>query len=200
MKEVRLNLTDNEKIAQNVLGLNSDYSTFNMKEKDINNLIAKEKERKFNNEFEAAQEKLMEDENRIKKDQESMDFDISQAEIKPMFNRVLVKPFKHNPFQPIVRDGSIITETNGYIPQVGKNPITGKNEELAEDVITGCVVEIGPDVKYIEVGDTIYYRKPTSITVPFFKQGFYSVAESQIIATVNVGLTDRFNKINDNGR
>ena len=200
MKEVRLNLTDNEKIAQNVLGLNSDYSTFNMKEKDINNLIAKEKERKFNNEFEAAQEKLMEDENRIKKDQESMDFDISQAEIKPMFNRVLVKPFKHNPFQPIVRDGRIITETNGYIPQVGKNPITGKNEELAEDVITGCVVEIGPDVKYIEVGDTIYYRKPTSITVPFFKQGFYSVAESQIIATVNVGLTDRFNKINDNGR
>lgn len=129
-----------------------------------------------------------------------MDFDISQAEIKPMFNRVLVKPFKHNPFQPIVRDGSIITETNGYIPQVGKNPITGKNEELAEDVITGCVVEIGPDVKYIEVGDTIYYRKPTSITVPFFKQGFYSVAESQIIATVNVGLTDRFNKINNNGR
>ena len=36
MKEVRLNLTDNEKIAQNVLGLNSDYSTFNMKEKYIN--------------------------------------------------------------------------------------------------------------------------------------------------------------------
>lgn len=31
MKEVRLNLTDNEKIAQNVLGLESDYSTFNMK-------------------------------------------------------------------------------------------------------------------------------------------------------------------------
>jgi hypothetical protein len=40
------------------------------------------------------------------------------------------------------------------------------------------------------------YRKETAMPVPFYKQGFYTIAENQAICVVNEGLTERFDKIN----
>ena len=51
------------------------------------------------------------------------------------------------------------------------------------------------DFELIKEGDVIFYRIDTAVPVPFFKQGFVSLAESQIIAVVNEGLQDRFNNI-----
>jgi hypothetical protein len=112
-----------------------------------------------------------------------------------MFNRVLVQQFKVNPFQKMEVKGGIIVDTGGYNPHTQFNQQSGKYEEQDQFIVTGCVIEVGPETKYLKEGDVIYFRKDTAVPVPFFKQGFVSLGESQIIAVVNEGLQDRFNKI-----
>lgn len=52
MKEPRIKMTENEQIAANVLGLDSNYTSINMGERSIDNMIQRERANKFNNEVE----------------------------------------------------------------------------------------------------------------------------------------------------
>lgn len=192
MKNVRIYSTNDEKIAQNVL---DDFKTFNMKESSIDELIQKEKTQKFNSEVEKYNEQLDENNKKFKESVDDVQYDIEKAEIKPMFSRVLIKPFKTNPFQKLKVENGIIVDTGGYTPHTQINPQTGKYEEQEQFIITGCIIEIGPEVKYLKEGDVVYYRKDTAVPVPFFKSGLVSLGENQIIAVVNEGLQDRFDNI-----
>lgn len=194
MKDARIKLTENEKYAAN---LSSDPNAvmLNMSEDTIDTIIEKENSIKFNNQVEAYNEQLEENNKEFKKSVEEVQYDINKAEIKPMFSRLIVKPFKQNPFQQMQVKNGLIIDAGGYTPHTQINPMTGKYEEQDQFIITGYVVEVGPDVKYLQEGDVVYYRKDTSVPVPFFKQGFISIDEKQIIAVVNEGLTERFNNI-----
>ena len=187
----RINLTENEKLALNTLGTR-DYTSINMNEKRIDKVIEKEKAAKFNSQVDSYMEQMEQRNSEFKEGQESINYDINKAEIKPMFSRILVKPFKQNPFQKMQVKGGLIVDAGGYTPHAEKNPVTGKYEEQREFIVTGCVVEIGPEVKYLQEGDVIYYRIDTAVPVPFFKQGFVSLNENQIIAVVAESLTERF--------
>lgn len=195
MKDVRLYSTENEKIAKELLGTDSNFTSVNMKENSLDSLIKKEKASKFNSEVEKYNEKLEQNNKDFKESQDKVEYDISKAEIKPMFSRILVQPFKVNPFQKIKVENGLIIDTGGYTPHTQLNEQTGRYEEQKQFIVTGCVVEVGPEVKYLKEGDVIFYRVDTAVPVPFFKQGFVSLAESQIIAVVNEGLQDRFNNI-----
>lgn len=195
MKDVRLYSTENEKIAKELLGTDSNFTLVNMKENSLDSLIKKEKASKFNSEVEKYNEKLEQNNKDFKESQDKVEYDISKAEIKPMFSRILVQPFKVNPFQKIKVENGLIIDTGGYTPHTQLNEQTGRYEEQKQFIVTGCVVEVGPEVKYLKEGDVIFYRIDTAVPVPFFKQGFVSLAESQIIAVVNEGLQDRFNNI-----
>lgn len=195
MKDVRLYSTENEKIAKELLGTDSNFTSVNMKENSLDSLIKKEKARKFNSEVEKYNEKLEQNNKDFEESQDKVEYDISKAEIKPMFSRILVQPFKVNPFQKMKVENGLIIDTGGYTPHTQLNEQTGRYEEQKQFIITGCVVEVGPEVKYLKEGDVIFYRVDTAVSVPFFKQGFVSLAESQIIAVVNEGLQDRFNNI-----
>ena len=195
MKDVRLYSTENEKIAKELLGTDSNFTSVNMKENSLDSLIKKEKASKFNSEVEKYNEKLEQNNKDFKESQDKVEYDISKAEIKPMFSRILVQPFKVNPFQKIKVEKGLIIDTGGYTPHTQLNEQTGRYEEQKQFIVTGCVVEVGPEVKYLKEGDVIFYRIDTAVPVPFFKQGFVSLAESQIIAVVNEGLQDRFNNI-----
>ena len=195
MKDVRLYSTENEKIAKELLGTDSNFTSVNMKENSLDSLIKKEKARKFNSEVEKYNEKLEQNNKDFEESQDKVEYDISKAEIKPMFSRILVQPFKVNPFQKIKVENGLIIDTGGYTPHMQLNEQTGRYEEQKQFIVTGCVVEVGPEVKYLKEGDVIFYRVDTAVPVPFFKQGFVSLAESQIIAVVNEGLQDRFNNI-----
>ena len=195
MKDVRLYSTENEKIAKELLGTDSNFTSVNMKENSLDSLIKKEKARKFNSEVEKYNEKLEQNNKDFKESQDKVEYDISKAEIKPMFSRILVQPFKVNPFQKMKVEKGLIIDTGGYTPHTQLNEQTGRYEEQKQFIVTGCVVEVGPEVKYLKEGDVIFYRVDTAVPVPFFKQGFVSLAESQIIAVVNEGLQDRFNNI-----
>ena len=195
MKDVRLYSTENEKIARELLGTDSNFTSVNMKENSLDSLIKKEKASKFNSEVEKYNEKLEQNNKDFKESQDKVEYDISKAEIKPMFSRILVQPFKVNPFQKIKVENGLIIDTGGYTPHTQLNEQTGRYEEQKQFIVTGCVVEVGPEVKYLKEGDVIFYRVDTAVPVPFFKQGFVSLAESQIIAVVNEGLQNRFNNI-----
>lgn len=195
MKDVRLYSTENEKIAKELLGTDSNFTSVNMKENSLDSLIKKEKARKFNSEVEKYNEKLEQNNKDFEESQDKVEYDISKAEIKPMFSRILVQPFKVNPFQKMKVENGLIIDTGGYTPHTQLNEQTGRYEEQKQFIVTGCVVEVGPEVKYLKEGDVIFYRVDTAVPVPFFKQGFISLAESQIIAVVNEGLQDRFNNI-----
>ena len=195
MKDVRLYSTENEKIAKELLGTDSNFTSVNMKENSLDSLIKKEKARKFNSEVEKYNEKLEQNNKDFEESQDKVEYDISKAEIKPMFSRILVQPFKVNPFQKMKVENGLIIDTGGYTPHTQLNEQTGRYEEQKQFIVTGCVVEVGPEVKYLKEGDVIFYRVDTAVPVPFFKQGFVSLAESQIIAIVNEGLQDRFNNI-----
>lgn len=195
MKDVRLYSTENEKIARELLGTDSNFTSVNMKENSLDSLIKKEKARKFNSEVEKYNEKLEQNNRDFEESQDKVEYDISKAEIKPMFSRILVQPFKVNPFQKMKVENGLIIDTGGYTPHTQLNEQTGRYEEQKQFIVTGCVIEVGPEVKYLKEGDVIFYRVDTAVPVPFFKQGFVSLAESQIIAVVNEGLQDRFNNI-----
>lgn len=195
MKEPRIKMTENEQIAANVLGLDSNYTSINMGERSIDNMIQKEKANKFNNEVEKYNAQLEENQKTFEEAQSQVAYNINRAEIKPMFARLIIKPFKVNPFQKMEVKGSIIVDAGGYTPHAELNPMTGKYEEQKQFIITGYVVEVGPEVKYLQEGDVVYYRVDTAVPVPFLKQGLVSINENQVIAVVNEGLTERFNSI-----
>lgn len=195
MKEPRIKMTENEQIAANVLGLDSNYTSINMGEHSIDNMIQREKANKFNNEVEKYNAQLEENQKTFEEAQSQVAYDINRAEIKPMFARLIIKPFKVNPFQKMEVKGSIIVDAGGYTPHAELNPMTGKYEEQKQFIITGYVVEVGPEVKYLQEGDVVYYRVDTAVPVPFLKQGLVSINENQVIAVVNEGLTERFNSI-----
>lgn len=190
----RIFLTENEKIAQEAMGFN-DHVKFNMQENNIDNILSKEKANKFNSKVDAYNEVLEENNNKTQQAKDELQYDINKAELKPMFSRIIVKPLAHNPFQKVEVKGSIIVDAGGYTPHAEFNPVSGQYEEQKEFIVTGCVIEVGPETKYLKEGDVVYYRRDTVVPVPFFKQGLVSLAENQVIAVVNEGLTERFNNV-----
>lgn len=184
-------MTREEKMAQDVLGMNG--TNFNMSENKIEDLFEKENVRKFNDTIDKYAERLEKHVNDLKEVGEQIG-DIGDIEIKPMFNRILITPFKQNPFQRIKVENGIVTDLGGMAPEF-KNMDNGRIEQLEQMIITGAVQEVGPEVKYIAPGDVVMYRKESAMPVPFFKQGFMCIAETQVISVINTGLEDRFNKI-----
>lgn len=190
MNNVRLKLSNNEKLAQQVI--NSAEKSFAMNEGNIEDLILKEKKLKFNDEVEKHTEKLNEQKKEIEKCQKEIEEKINTIEIKPLFNRILVKPFVCNPFQKITIENGIITDIGGLNPDIEFNRDTGEYQERNQNIIVATVVEVGPECKYIQVGDTVFYFKNIPTPVPFFKQGFWTLKEENVIAVVNEGLSQRF--------
>lgn len=195
MKEPRVKMTEKELVAEAALGNNNDFIPVNMAEKSIDSLIQKEKTAKFNDQVDVYIDKMNQNQKDFEKAQDTIEYDITKAEIKPVFSRVLIKPFKVNPFQKLETKGNIIIDTGGFTPHIEKNPMTGRYEEQKQFIVTGYVMEVGPDVRYIREGDVVYYRVDTAVPVPFLKQGCVSVDEKQLIAVVNESLTERFNEV-----
>lgn len=193
MENVRIYSTEKERVAQEALGMEG--KVFNLKEQSIDSLVQKEKASKFNAEVEKYNEKLEQNNKEFEESQDKLEYDINKAEIKPMFNRILIQPFKQNPFQKMTIENGLILDAGGYTPHAQFNEQSGKYEEQDQFIRTGYVVEVGPETKYLKEGDVVYYRKDTVVPIPFFKQGLVSLGESQVISVVNEGLEERFKNV-----
>ena len=193
MDNVRIKTTENERVAN--IATELEGKTFSMNERSINKMIDTERKNKFNDELERYMDEMKEYNETMKQLQDSVGKDPAKLEIKPLHEQLIIKPFEHNPFQKMEVQNGIITDTGGFKINVDRNPITGKMEEQEQVILTGCVMEIGPEVKYVKPGDVVFYHKRNHIPVPFFKQGFYNLEERYVLAVVNENLTERFNNI-----
>ena len=197
-KNVRLNLTNDEKLAREIVGKESEALHFKMSEEnDINNIISKEKANTFNEHVTEYIEKVNKQQELLKQYTDNIKESMNSTEIKPMMTRVLIKPFDINPFQQIkISKAGVITDAGDLTPEQFNND-TGKWEEMQRAIVVGAVYDVGPCCKYLKPGDVVYFQRTAMVPVPFFKQGLITVSETQVIAVVNEGLTERFNNIEE---
>lgn len=198
--EVNINKTDAMKVYETVAGVESEgREMFNMSaNRDMKNIIEDNAKAKINERVDEYVSKLEEHEKLLEEYTEGLVADLNQLEIKPLYEGVLIKPLAQNPFQRIKREGSIITDTGGLVPEY-KSRETGEWEEEESFIHYGVVQEVGPTCKYLKEGDVVMWRKPSETPVPFFKQGLVLVNEHSIMITVNVGLADRFKNLMNDG-
>ena len=159
-------------------------------------VINKRNTEKFNEMVDAYTEKFQEHSTNIERFAERINENVNNIEIMPLGCYVLVKQFNENPFQRIVRDSKsgLIIDTGGLKPQY-KNTDNGEIEEEESFILVGVVQEVGPECKYLQPGDAVFYTKNSCVPVPFYKQNLIQVSETRILAVVNDSLTERFNKI-----
>ena len=192
-------LTENEKMTNQVLGDNN-AQTFFMNGQSGKDYLHQEAVNKFNDAVDreaARQEEYFTD---INKYAQEVNENIKNIEIMPISNYVLVKPFKENPFQRIVKtESGLILDTGGLRPEF-KNTDTGEIQEEEQFIFTGVVQEVGPDCRFIHKGDVVMYPKSREVPVPFYKQGLVVINETGIIVTINEGLTERFDEYKRNSK
>lgn len=152
------------------------------------NLLEREFEKaKLEKEEEELNKKLIELE---KQKQKELEEKLQTLEILPMLNKIILLPYPENPYRKIM-DGNIIVDYTGQF----NNPDSGEKDKL--QVLVGCakIIEVGPEVKYLKIGDDVFYDTRTVYPVPFFGMGYLLTAEPQILCILNENLKKRFNMI-----
>lgn len=159
-------------------------------------VINKRNTEKFNDMVDAYTEKFEKHSANIEEFAEKINENVNNIEIMPLGSYVLVKQFDQNPFQRIVRDSKsgLIIDTGGLAPEY-KNTDNGEIEEEESFILVGVVQEVGPECRYLQPGDAVFYSKPSAIPVPFYKQKLIQVNETRILAVVNDSLSKRFEEI-----
>ncbi|GMO69635.1 MAG: hypothetical protein Nk1A_8840 [Endomicrobiia bacterium] len=114
-------------------------------------------------------------------------------EFKPSGNYVLVKPYVDNPYeQAVVRESGIELRSG---PASFKNPDSGDEDEQQAAILVGNVIEVGPECKWVQPGDDIYYHFGSTVPIPFFRQGLQVLGEPRVFLIVNKDLNGRFQKL-----
>ena len=108
-------------------------------------------------------------------------------ELIPNGNRLVLMPYPRNPYVKVMTESGIFIEPNGtYF-----NTDTGEFDEADELVACAKVIEVGPEVKYVKIGDDVYYDSRTAYPLPFMNLGYKVTSEPQIVAIINNELKIR---------
>lgn len=115
-------------------------------------------------------------------------------EIIPTNGYVLIRIYAKNPYEQVkvTESGLIIPTYNGEF----QSKKSGETEVEDLAVKYGEVIEVGPDVKYIQAGDDIIFRNHTQLPAPFLGQDLWIVGQNNVIVIINENLKERIN----NGR
>ena len=188
-------LSENEKIAMNIAG-ESTSRVMTLDGKTAEDVIEERNIKNFNKQVDDYVEKLNAHAANLEEYSKKIADNVETIEIMPIGNYVLVKQFEENPFQRIVRDSKsgLILDMGGMKPQY-KNTDNGQIEEEEQFIKVGVIQEVGPETKWCQPNDTIFYTKNSAVPVPFYKQGLQLVCENRVLAVVNEGLTKRFENI-----
>ena len=109
--------------------------------------------------------------------------DMSEVDIIPVNNNVLIQPYLQNPYRYIE------TTASGLIVGVEssktyKSNETGEIEQNNEIVKCGKVLAVGPACKNVNVGDDVYYTTYSEAKLPFRKKGYVIVGEGLLICRI----------------
>jgi hypothetical protein len=188
-------LSENEKIAMRVAGESTSRIT-TLDGRSAEDIIEERNVKKFNEQVDNFAEKFEKHSTNLTEFADKVNKNVENIEIMPIGNYVLCKQFDENPFQRIVRDSKsgLILDLGGMKPEY-KNTDNGQIEEEEQFIKVGVIQEVGPECKWCQPGDTIFYTKPSAVPVPFYKQGLQLVCENRVLAVVNEQLSTRFEEI-----
>lgn len=188
-------LSENEKLAMQIAG-ESTSRVMTLDGRTAEDIIEERNVKKFNEEASKLAEKFEEHSTNLKEYAEQVNKNVENIEIMPIGNYILCKQFEENPFQRIVRDSKsgLILDMGGMKPQY-KNTDNGQIEEEEQFIKVGVIQEVGPECKWCQPEDTIFYTKPSAVPVPFYKQNLQLVCENRVLAVVNEQLSTRFEEI-----
>ena len=190
--EERPILSESEKLALRMAG-DTTSRIMTLDGRTAEDIIEERNVKNFNEQVDTFAEKFEKHSTNLAEYADKVNKNIESIEIMPIGNYVLCKQFEENPFQRIVRDSKsgLILDLGGQKPQY-KNTDNGEFEEEEQFIKVGVIQEIGPECKWCQPGDTIFYTKPSAVPVPFYKQGLQLVCENRVLAVVNEKLTERF--------
>lgn len=185
-----MSMNKNEKMAQDLIGMEGDGKAFVVNGKSANDILMEEQADKFNNEVSKINDKFEKHNQALMDYAKAISHDINGLEIMPGTSYLLIKPFETNPFQEVKMEGGIITDLGGMTPEYKSNE-TGEVEQEKQFIKVGTVIETGYECKFVKPGDVVFYTIASQIMIPFFRQGFVTVAENRVMAIVNENLTER---------
>lgn len=186
-------LSEQEKIAQSIVGLESGATILPVNDQSINYMIENDKRQKWNDGVSKIEEKFADHESKLQEAADEYAKQLGDVQIMPIGNYVIVRPFKENPFQKIkVSESGIITDLGGLVPEY-KRTDSGEYEEAEQFIKVGVIIEVGPECKWLKSGDTIMWAKTSEVVVPFYNFGFRLVNETRAICVINDDLNERFN-------
>ena len=112
-----------------------------------------------------------------------------KTEIMPLYSNVILLPYSSNPY------GNLVTETGLQLTE-GQfdSQDSGEHETLELYISCAKVIETGPTVQYIKVGDDVFFDTRSARPVPFMRQGFFITSEQNWICVMNDDLVERFKK------
>lgn len=122
--------------------------------------------------------------------QEELLAKMDKLELIPLGPRVIILPYTRNPYRKTITESGILIDYEGSF----KNPESGESDKLPDGIKCAKVIEVGPDTKFLKEGDDIFYDARTIQPIPFFLQGYYVVAEQNVLTVINEGLKERFKK------
>ena len=185
-----MSMNKNEKLAQELMGMESTGKSFTVNGKDADEMLLEEQATKFNEDVSKINDKFEEHNKALMEYAKAISHDINGLEIMPGTSYLLIKPFEKNPFQEVKIEGGIITDLGGMTPEYKSNE-TGEIEQEREYIKVGTVIETGYECKFVKPGDVVFYTIASECMIPFFRQGFVTVAENRVMAIVNENLTKR---------
>jgi hypothetical protein len=122
-----------------------------------------------------------------KEKQAELEKKLETLELIPMYDKVILLPYPTNPYRKVLQGNIIVDYTGAF-----KNPDTGEDDILEEGIQCGKIIEVGPNTKFVKVGDDVFFDKRTVYKVPFFSQGYRLTSETQLLCVLNEGLKTRF--------
>jgi hypothetical protein len=123
-----------------------------------------------------------------KEKQKEIEEKLSKLECLPLGNKIIMLPYPVNPYRRVLTAKGIVTDTGGAF----LNPDTGEWDKEKELVACAKIIEVGPDCKYLEIGDDVFYDTRTIYPFPLFNLGYMLTSEPQILGVLNEGLKNRF--------
>lgn len=185
-----MSMNKNEKLAQELIGMEGTGKSFIVNGKSADEILLKEQAEKFNEGVSKINDKFEKHNQALVNYAKEISHNINGLEILPMTSYVLIKPFETNPFQEVKIEGGIITDLGGMTPEYKSNE-TGEIEQEKQFIRVGTVIETGYKCEFLKPGDVVFWTIASETIVPFFRQGFVTVAENRIMAVVNEKLTER---------
>ena len=192
---MRERLSEKEKIARMVTGVDTDSTFMGVDDRSLDKMIDNAERQKWNDSVKEIEDKFKDHENALQEAADEYAKKLDGVQIYPIANYVIVRPFKENPFQKVKIDEKtgIILSTGGLIPEYKRND-SGEFEEAEQVIKTGVVIQAGPECKWIKDGDTIMWAVMSEVVIPFYNFGFRLVNENRAICVINDDLEERFKK------